>query len=75
MKYLILALTILATPALADTAPPGQRAVELLLERERFAHQNDVGAALQLQDQVAALTKQVADLTAENAKLKPTPAP
>jgi polyhydroxyalkanoate synthesis regulator phasin len=77
MKRLILASLMLATPALAQqpSAPPGQKALEIMLNREMGAHQADLGAALQLSDQVDALKKQVADLTAENTKLKaPVPA-
>jgi polyhydroxyalkanoate synthesis regulator phasin len=74
MKRIILASMLLATPAMAQQqppTPPGQKALEIMLSRETTAHQSDLGAALQLSDQVDALKKQVADLTAENAKLKP----
>jgi hypothetical protein len=74
MKRSILAAMMLATPAMAQQPPPmppGQKALEIMLARETAAHQNDLGAAVQLNDQVEALKKQVADLTAENAKLKP----
>ncbi len=84
MKRLILASLLLATPALAQQPPtPGQRATEIMLQREIAAHQQDLGAAVQLQDQVAALTKQteedkkqIADLTKERDAAKaPASAP
>jgi hypothetical protein len=68
VKRLILASLLLTAPAaLADDAKPapGLRALELMLSREIAAHQNDLGAAIQLQDQVADLTKQLADLKAK----------
>lgn len=76
MKRLILASMLLATPALAQQppAPAGQRAWEIMFQREAAAHQSDLGAAVQMQDQIAALTKQeeadkktIADLTAKAA--------
>jgi hypothetical protein len=74
MRRIIIAANHFATPALADQAPPapGQRSAELLLERERAQHQQDLGAALQLQDQVATLQKEIADLKAPKTA---TPAP
>jgi hypothetical protein len=71
MKRIILASLLLSAPALAQQPPtPGQRATEIMLQREIAAHQQDLGAAVQLQDQVTALTKQVADLTKERDALK-----
>lgn len=68
---LALALALLAVPALAQQPPsPSQRATEIMLQREIAAHQQDLGAAVQLQDQVQTLTKQVADLTKERDDLK-----
>jgi hypothetical protein len=76
MKRFILASLLLATPALAQQpAPAGQRALEIMLNREVAAHQNDLGAAVQLSDQNAALTKQVADLTKERDTLKAAATP
>jgi hypothetical protein len=78
MKRIILASLLLATPAMAQQqppTPPGQKALDIMLNREIAAHQADLGVALQLTDQVADLKKQVADLTAENAKLKAPVAP
>lgn len=81
MKRLILVSLLFVTPALAQqsTQPPspGQRAIEIMLQREISAHQQDLGAAVQLQDQVIALTKeteadkkQIADLTKERDAMK-----
>lgn len=76
MKRLVLISLLLATPAMAQQPPSsGQRATEIMLNREIAAHQQDLGAAVQLQDQVAALQKQVADLTKENADLKAKASP
>lgn len=71
MKRFVLASLLFAAPAMAQQPEtPGQRATEIMLNREIAAHQQDLGAAVQLQDQVAALTKQVADLTKERDVLK-----
>lgn len=75
LRRLAFALTLFATPAAADEpkpapATPGQRADEILLNRERTEHQIDLGAAVQFQDQVSALTKQVDELTKERDALK-----
>lgn len=77
MKRIILAALLLTTPAMAAEAPPqhqvspGEEVMSVLLHRERETHTSDVVA---LNDQVARLQQQVADLTAENAKFK-APAP
>lgn len=72
---LFAALLFASSPALADDpkpapATPGQRSVEILLSREINAHQADLGAAIQLQDQNTALAKQVDELTKERDALK-----
>jgi hypothetical protein len=71
MKRLIPFFLLLAGPALAQQpAPASQRATEILLNRAIVSDQSDLVGAIQLQDQVAALTKQVADLTKERDALK-----
>jgi hypothetical protein len=71
MKRFILAPLLLATPALAQQpAPAGQRAWEIMHNREVAEHQNDFGADIQFQDQTAAQAKQVTDLTKERNDLK-----
>ena len=56
MKRFILAPLLLATPALAQhPAPAGQRAWEIMHNREVAEHQNDFGADFKFQDQTAAL--------------------
>lgn len=76
---LLAAFALVATPVMAQQqppTPPGQKALEIMLNREIAAHQADLGVALQLTDQAADLKKQVTDLTAENTKLKaPVAAP
>lgn len=70
-RFAFAAAMIAAAPALAQQSEsPGQRATEIMLNREIAAHQQDLGAAVQLQDQVATLTKQIADLTKERDALK-----
>jgi hypothetical protein len=71
MKRFILASLLLATPALAQQpAPAGQRAWEIMRDREVAEHRSDFGADFQFQDQTAALQKQVTDLTKERDALK-----
>ena len=75
MKRLALLSLLLAVPALADPAPPGQQAWEMLYGREVQQHHDDLGAAIQLQGRVADLNKQVADLTKERDALKAAAVP
>lgn len=77
MKRVIVALSLLATPAIAQQppSPPGQKAWEIMFNREVAVHQNDLGAALQMQDQITDLTKQVTALTKERDALKVPAAP
>ena len=79
MKRIALPLMLLvfATPALAQqpTQPePGQVAWQVMFDREVMAHQQDLGALVQNQRQIASLQKQVADLTKELADAKKTAA-
>jgi len=78
MKLIIPALALLlAVPAFAQPASqatPSEQATELMLNREMVAHKADLEAALQLQKQVADLTKQIADLKAKPAPVA-APAP
>jgi hypothetical protein len=78
MKRLILIIVLLvpltARAQPAQTGPTAsQRATETMLSREIVAHQNDLAAAMQLQDEVTGLQKQVADLTKERDALKAAP--
>lgn len=84
MKRLILASLLFAAPALAQQPPipPGQKAAVVMYNREVDSHQQDLVAIFQLQDQVAALTKQaeadkkqIADLTAKVPPEKTEPVP
>jgi uncharacterized small protein (DUF1192 family) len=77
----IAALALLASaPALAQTAPatpptPAERSWQMLYQQEAANRQQVVTTAIELSDRITALQKQVAELTAENAKLKAPPAP
>ena len=70
VKRLIIASLLLATPALAQQAAPGQRAWELMDQQCMLREQNATGAALEQSDKVAALTKQLAEVTKERDALK-----
>ena len=75
MKRIITAIAalLLATPALAAQQPPaapGQRAWELMDQQCTLREQNATGAAIEQSDKVAALTKQLADMTKERDALK-----
>ena len=74
MKHIITAIAalLLATPALAQQPPaaPGQRAWELMDQQCTLREQNATGAALEQSDKVAALTKQLAEVTKERDALK-----
>jgi hypothetical protein len=64
----ILSSLLLATPALAQQAPPpGQRAWAILYQREVGAHQIDLATAVEYQDLNTALTKRINDLTKQTA--------
>ena len=71
MKRIFLALMLFATPALAQQQPaPGQRAWEIMDQQCMLREQNATGAALEQSDKVAALTKQLAEVTKERDALK-----
>ena len=77
MKRIITAIAalLLATPALAQQPPaapaaPGQRAWELMDQQCTLREQNATGAAIEQSDKVAALTKQLAEVTKERDALK-----
>lgn len=72
MKRLVILGLLLATPALAQQPTPQQFVSGLQVDISDALTR--VKTTLAMQDQqIAALTKQVADLTAENAKLKAPP--
>ena len=54
----------------AAPAAPGQRAWELMDQQCTLREQNATGAAIEQSDKVAALTKQLADMTKERDALK-----
>jgi peptidoglycan hydrolase CwlO-like protein len=82
MRYAIaIAAILLSTAAVAQPAPEptSTKAVRLLLNQERAAHENDATAAFSLNEQIDGLKKQIADLTKERddaqAKVKTDPTP
>ena len=70
MRRLVIALALTAAPALAQQVPPGQTAWQIMYQREVAAHHDDLGAAVQLEADKAALQARVDALTKERDALK-----
>jgi hypothetical protein len=72
MKRLILIGLLVAGPAVAQipTASQTQRATEIMLSREMTAHQADLAAAVQQQDQITDLNAKLTAVTKERDDLK-----
>lgn len=71
-RYFLLFMAV-AFVANAQTQPPSHqdRAMQLLYQREIQAHAADLAAALQLQEQLAAVTKERDDLKKSESVSEP----